>query len=164
MMRSLFILLLVIFISGCSAPKEKGTLEDTTATELVNHIESFKGEKPVLVNFWATWCIPCIEEFPYIMELKEKYDDEFELIFVSGDFEDDKEDARNFLKEQNVQFTTYYKTGKDDEFIRTVSDTWSGALPYTMIISKDGTVLTSWEGKAEFEHFESELLKVINEG
>lgn len=162
-MRYLAILLTVLLF-GCSQPKEQKILVDTSATQLVSQIESYKGEKPVLVNFWATWCIPCIEEFPYIMKLKENYNDEFELIFVSGDFEEAKEEAREFLKEQNVNFTTYYKTGKDNEFIQTVSETWSGALPYTVIYSRDGSISAEWEGKAEYEQFEQELLKVIEEG
>lgn len=156
--------LLTVVLFGCSQPNENNILVDTSATQLVSQIESHKGEKPVLVNFWATWCIPCIEEFPYIMKLKEQYNDEFELIFVSGDFEEAKEEAKEFLKEQNVNFTTYYKTGKDNEFIQTVSDSWSGALPYTVIYSKDGSISAEWEGKAEYEKFEQELLKVIKEG
>ncbi len=156
--------LLTVLLFACSQPKEQKILVDTSATQLVSQIESYKGEKPVLVNFWATWCIPCIEEFPYIMKLKENYNDEFELIFVSGDFEEAKEEAREFLKEQNVNFTTYYKTGKDNEFIQTVSETWSGALPYTVIYSRDGSISAEWEGKAEYEQFEQELLKVIEEG
>lgn len=157
-------ILLISFLIGCSAPENKELLVDTSADELVQQIASFEGEKPVLVNFWATWCIPCIEEFPYIMELKEKYKDDFELIFVSGDFEEAKDEAKQFLKEQNVEFTTYYKTGKDNEFIQTVSGSWSGALPYTVFYNKDGSVSAEWEGKAEFEQFEEALLKVINEG
>jgi len=162
-MKFLISVILILLIS-CSSVDEKKVLVDTSATELVAYIESFKGDKPVLVNYWATWCIPCIEEFPYIMKLKEKYGDEFELVFVSGDFEEAKEEAKEFLKEQNVNFTTYYKTGKDNEFIQTVSESWSGALPYTVIYSKEGTISAEWEGKAEYEQFESELHKVINEG
>jgi thiol-disulfide isomerase/thioredoxin len=161
--RHLYLVLICVCI-GCTDQTEKKILVDTNATQLVDQIESYKGEKPVLVNFWATWCVPCIEEFPYIMKLKENYSDEFELIFVSGDFEEAKEEAKEFLKEQNVDFTTYYKTGKDNEFIQTVSETWSGALPYTVIYSRDGSISAEWEGKAEYEQFEQELLKVIKEG
>ncbi|MEQ8579296.1 MAG: TlpA disulfide reductase family protein [Balneola sp.] len=161
--RHLYLVLICVCI-GCTDQTEKKLLVDTNATQLVDQIESYKGDMPVLVNFWATWCVPCIEEFPYIMKLKENYNDEFELIFVSGDFEEAKEEAKEFLKEQNVNFTTYYKTGKDNEFIQTVSETWSGALPYTVIYSRDGSISAEWEGKAEYEQFEQELLKVIKEG
>tara|TARA_R110000868_G_scaffold37111_1_gene131270 strand:- start:7221 stop:7706 length:486 start_codon:yes stop_codon:yes gene_type:complete len=159
----IIIVLTFIFLS-CSEQKPEEILVDATASDIVEKVASYKGIKPVLINFWATWCIPCIEEFPYIMELKDKYGDDFELIFVSGDFTEAKGEAKEFLKNQEVNFTTYYKVGNDNEFITTISDTWSGALPYTVIYSKDGTVSTEWEGKQEFEVFEAELLKAINEG
>lgn len=154
----------VLFLISCAEQKSHELLVDATATEIVQKISSFDGEKPVLVNFWATWCIPCIEEFPYIMELKSKYGDEFELIFVSADFSEAKEEAKEFLKSQEVDFTTFYKIGNDNEFINTISKSWSGALPYTVIYGKDGNVVSEWEGKKEFEDFESELLKAIHGG
>ena len=160
-MKKLFVLLLIVS-TGCSQSKPQEVLVDASATDLVQTVASYEGEKPVMVNLWATWCIPCVEEFPHIMELKKKYNDEFELIFVSGDFDEAKEEAREFLKSQEVDFTTYFKVGNDNEFISTFSDTWSGALPYTVIYDKNGEISAEWEGKAEYEKFESELLKVIN--
>lgn len=156
----------MMVLNACSESTytEDLLMTDISASDLKEHLESFRGEKPVMLNFWATWCVPCIEEFPYIMDLKEKYKDDFELVLVSGDFEEAKPEAEQFLKEQEVTFTTFYKVGSDHEFIKTISDTWSGALPYTMIITKDGSISSSWEGKAEFEQFEKELLKVLNEG
>lgn len=141
--------------------QDKPLMVDASATEIMDHIRTFENKKPVLVNVWATWCIPCVEEFPYIMKLKETYGDDFELVFISGDFEEAKEEAVTFLKEQNVDFTTYYKTGNDNEFIQTLSPDWSGALPFTLIIASDGSVSAQWEGKATYEEFESELLTVI---
>lgn len=138
-------------------------LVDATADQILEEISSYEGEKPVLVNFWATWCAPCIEEFPYIMDLKEKYGSEFKLIFVSGDFEEARQEAREFLEKQGVDFTTYFKVGKDNEFITKISDTWTGALPFTVIYDIDGNVSASWEGKADYEKFESELLEVLTE-
>ena len=158
------IIVLTLFLLSCTEQKPEEIMVDATASEIVEKVASYEGDKPVLVNFWATWCLPCVEEFPYIMELNEKYGDEFELIFVSGDFTEAKEEAKEFLKTQEVDFTTYYKIGNDNEFITTISDTWSGALPYTVIYGKDGLVSAEWEGKQEFEVFEAELLKAINEG
>ncbi len=154
---------LLILVIACQQVKEKELMVDATAGEIVQKVASHEGERVVFVNFWATWCIPCVEEFPYIMELKEKYGDDFELIFVSTDFSEAKEEAKEFLQSQDVQFTTYYKVGNDNEFITTISDTWSGALPYTVIYKKDGSISAEWEGKQEFEVFERELLKAINE-
>ncbi|SMO37478.1 TlpA family protein disulfide reductase [Gracilimonas mengyeensis] len=155
-------LLLSLLLSVLTVPSDQ-ILVDATADEILQKVEQYEGEKPVLVNFWATWCAPCIEEFPYILSLKEKYEGEFELIFVSGDFEEARDDAEAFLKEQGVDFETYFKVGKDHEFITTISDKWTGALPFTIVYNRAGEVSASWEGKEDLETFESELLKVINE-
>lgn len=137
-------------------------LVDAGADKILEVISDHKGQRPVLVNFWATWCAPCIEEFPFILELKKEYGDDFELIFVSGDFIDQRGDALEFLKEQGVDFATYFKTEKDNEFIKKISGQWTGALPFTIIFDVKGEVSISWEGKAEKEKFESELLRLIN--
>ena len=136
-------------------------LENATVNEIQTHIASFKGENPVLVNIWATWCLPCVEEFPYIMDLKEKYGEEFELVFISADFEEARAEATDFLKEQGVDFTTFFKQGKDNDFIAGISEQWSGAIPYTLVIDKDGVTHTEWEGKADYKDFEDALLEVI---
>lgn len=138
-------------------------LVDATADEIVETITRHQGEKPVLVNFWATWCAPCIEEFPHLMELRKKYYDQFELILVSGDFPEARDEALEFLKKQGVDFKTYFKVGKDNEFISTISGEWSGALPFTIVYNKEGDVSAVWEGKADKETFESKLLNVISE-
>ncbi len=136
-------------------------LENATVNEIQSHLASFKGEKPVLVNIWATWCLPCVEEFPYIMELKEQHGEAFELVFISADFEEARAEATNFLKEQGVDFTTFFKQGKDNNFIAGISEKWSGAIPYTLIIDKYGATHTEWEGKADYQDFEKVLLDVI---
>lgn len=157
-----FLSIIVLLFSALSLSGDQN-LVDATADEILSKVAEHKGERPVLVNFWATWCAPCIEEFPYILQLKEKYEGEFALIFVSGDFQEAREEAEAFLKKQGVDFETYFKKGKDNEFITTISNEWTGALPFTIVYNKAGEVSASWEGKAEFETFESELLNVINE-
>lgn len=158
-MKSACILLMIFFSSFTLVGDE--ILVDATADQIVAKIAEFKEEKPVLVNFWATWCAPCIQEFPYILKLKEKYEGKFKLILVSGDFEESRDEAEAFLKKQGIEFETYFKVGKDNEFINTISNEWTGALPFTIVYNKEGEVSSYWEGKVEFETFETELLKVL---
>lgn len=136
-------------------------LQDITGEELQQVINSYKGEKAVLINVWATWCAPCIEEFPYIVELQRKYQDEVQVVFISADFPDSRDRAKDFLKEQEVDWTTYFKTGKDQPFIEALSENWSGALPFTKILSRDGQVVASWEQGAEYEKFENNIKKAL---
>lgn len=137
-------------------------LQDVTGDELTQIIESYEDDKAVLVNIWATWCGPCIKEFPDIVDLQRKYEDELRVIFVSADFPDQRKRAIEFLQKFNVDWTTYFKMGKDQPFIEAVSQKWSGALPFTKIIDKEGKVVTSWEKAAEYDKFEKFIKKAIN--
>lgn len=139
---------------------EQPKLEEVNGQQLQQVINSYEGEKVVLVNMWATWCGPCVEEFPHILELQQKYEDQLQVIFVSADF--DKDTARGFLKEQGVNWTTYFKTGNDQDFINSLSDKWTGAMPFTKIINKQGELVASWENKADLETFESNVKQALN--
>ncbi|MDZ7694222.1 MAG: TlpA disulfide reductase family protein [Balneolaceae bacterium] len=158
------LLIFTLLIPGAAAfsqaSSDSPALNEVNGEELEQLINSYEGEKAVLVNMWATWCGPCVEEFPHIVKLQRKYKDELQVIFVSADF--DKETARGFLKEQGVDWTTYFKTGNDQDFINTISDKWTGAMPFTKIISKKGNLVASWENKADFETFESNIKQALN--
>ena len=138
-------------------------LKDVNAEELRKVIESYEGEKAVLVNVWATWCAPCIEEIPDIVEIQRKYKDRLQVIFVSADFPDSRDKALQFLKEQNVDWTTYFKTGDDQEFIEVISDDWTGALPFSKILNKEGEVIASWEKSATFSKFDKHVKRALND-
>lgn len=148
--------------SNTQASSSEHLLQDVTGGELQNIIDSYRKDKAVLVNVWATWCAPCIEEFPDIVELQRVYEDKLQVVFISADFPDNRDRALNFLKDHNVDWTTYFKTGKDQPFIEALSDKWSGALPFTKIIGKDGEVVTSWEQSADYEKFEHHIKNAIN--
>lgn len=148
--------------SKASPAPEDTLLKDVTAEKFQDVVDSYKGEKAVLINIWATWCAPCIEEFPHIVKLQREYPDELRVIFVSADFPESRDKAVEFLQDQNVDWTTYFKRGKDQPFIEAVSDSWSGALPFTKILSENGTVVASWEQAAEYEKFERNIKKAIN--
>lgn len=165
----LFLFCFVVFMafgsvseSAAQEISDKELLKDASGEELQEVISSYQGEKAVLVNVWATWCAPCIEEFPYIVDLKQKYEDKLHVIFISADFPSQREKALEFLKEQNVDWTTYFKTGKDQPFIEAISDDWSGALPFTKILDNEGNLVANWEQGAEYEKFERYIKKAIN--
>jgi thiol-disulfide isomerase/thioredoxin len=154
---------LISFSLACDRTKQDGDLLlDVDPQSIVEVIRQYEGEKPVLLNVWATWCAPCIEEFPYLLRLNQEYGDDFELLLVNADFEEAKPEAIEFLKKQSVDFRSYYKTGSDNEFILAVSEEWTGALPYTLILDKNGEIIAQWEGKADYQSFESGLLEAIN--
>lgn len=160
--KTLIIILLVGSLHPLSAQQisDSELLKDVNGEELQDVVDSYRGEKAVLVNMWATWCGPCVEEFPHIIKLQREYDEQLQVVFVSADF--DKETAIKFLREQGVNWTTYYKTGKDQQFIESVSDKWTGAMPFTKILDKQGNVVASWENKADFATFDTNVKKALN--
>lgn len=158
-------LLTAFSIQGTDKPglNEDKLLKDVKASELEDIIKSYEGDKAVLINVWATWCAPCIEEFPEIVKIQHKYEDRLQVIFISADFPESRDKAVQFLKDQNVDWTTYFKTGDDQKFIETISKDWTGALPFTKIISKEGEVVSSWENSATFSKFDKHVKKALNQ-
>jgi thiol-disulfide isomerase/thioredoxin len=120
------------------------------------------GAQAVLVNVWATWCIPCREEMPDVLRLRRAYADRgLRLVLVSADFASDRDQASAFLGEQGVDFPTYLKTGSDMEFIDAFDPQWSGALPATFIYDRAGHLRHSIYGKGSYEQFEDKLRDVL---
>lgn len=161
------LILLPLLLLGCGSsasdlPEEKGlSIRPATAEQVIGAIEKAKGNV-VLVNLWATWCQPCVEEFPDIMKLHQKYKDRgLKIIFVSADFENQTEAAKAFLQKQGVDFATYQKSGKDMAFINTLDERWSGALPATWIYDARGNKRHFWEGKKDHAHFEQAILDAL---
>lgn len=114
--------------------------------------------KVVLVNVWATWCLPCREEFPDLMRVHRELGPQgLDLVLISADFEAQKDAARRFLSEQGVDFVTYRKNGTDQAFIEAVDPGWSGALPATLVLRRDGSKAAFWDGLASYE----ELVRAV---
>jgi thiol-disulfide isomerase/thioredoxin len=136
-------------------------LQKATASEVLEVVQESDASVK-MVNVWATWCQPCREEFPDLLELRENYKDQgFELIFVSADFEGELPQVKQFLADHSVDFTTYMKTGKDMKFINTLHDEWSGALPATLVFGPEGTLQDFWQGKADYAKLESAIKPYI---
>jgi thiol-disulfide isomerase/thioredoxin len=113
------------------------------------------GARATLVNVWATWCAPCREEFPALLEVaRSRADQGLRLVLVSADFEDQTATVRSFLGERAVSDTAFLKTGDDMAFINTMSPEWSGALPATFIYDGDGRRVAFWEGMADEGRFQ----------
>lgn len=106
-----------------------------TYDELSNIIDKEDG-KTYVINFWATWCKPCVEELPYFEQLKEAYDDDkVEVILVSLDFKKQFEKKLvPFMSKHDLKSDVMVLLDPDSNtWINAVSDEWSGAIPATII-------------------------------
>jgi thiol-disulfide isomerase/thioredoxin len=93
-----------------------------------------------LVNFWATWCIPCRQEIPAIVAINKKYaDKKFKTILVSLDFTNQIQSRLiPFIKANNIQSQVILLNDPNQNtWIDKVDSTWSGGLPFTLIFGKN---------------------------
>ncbi len=105
--------------------------------------------KPRLINFWATWCGPCREEFPDLVKIGADNKEKIDLITVTLDEPSEiNTSVPKFLTEMKADNAAYLlKTGDQDAAINLVSKDWQGALPFTILFDSNGEVLYSKQGK-----------------
>jgi thiol-disulfide isomerase/thioredoxin len=96
-----------------------------------------KGDKIYVVNFWATWCAPCIKELPYFEVLDQRED--VEVLLVSLDFPKHKESRLlPFIKKNKLQAKVVLLDDADENYwINDIHPNWSGAIPATIVYTND---------------------------
>jgi len=160
----LLVLATAVFLSGCEskASDNKGLAPtQVDYNQLVKEISSRKG-RVVIVNFWATWCMPCRIEFPDFVRFGKEFEDKgVDVVFVSTDYEPDMSQVIDFLKENGVPWESYIKTGVDFEFISSFHSEWSGALPATFVYDRRGSLRAFWEGLTSFDELKSTVTTIL---
>lgn len=152
-------MLLGIALSLLAAPVTLAPLNEAAYAKMV---ASNKG-KVVLVNFWATYCVPCRKEMPALIQLQEKYRAKgFQLITISADEPEDEAKARYFLELTKVPGPHYIrKAASEDKFINAIDAKWSGALPATFLYDRTGRKVRTLIGEADLKALEAEILKLL---
>ena len=104
--------------------------------------------KTLLVNFWATWCGPCVAEFPDLLNTWRMYRKRpFELVTVTVNYPDEEKAVRRFLDSQHASSRNYMSGTMDPyELVRAFDPEWNGGVPYSMVIAPDGRVLYKGQG------------------
>lgn len=166
-MKTLFILCCILSLScSKSTNPDKLTPEqifvDAIHMDNYDQILSAKNDKAVLINLWATWCKPCIEEFPEIMKLQSKYKDQLDVIFISLDDQERMSEVKDFLIKVDYGKKSYIKTGPDEVLFKFMPDDFSGAIPYTIIKNKSNKIVSKLMGKQTYETFETHIKKALN--
>lgn len=162
------------------APVKKESIQKTSAeveTDLpkVTQIDEIalaallkrEGEnpKPLLINFWATWCGPCVEEFPDLVEIDNHYKGKIDFITITfDDIEELNTGVPKFLKRMNANMPTYLlQTEDQDAAITSVYEEWSGALPFTIFLDGKGKIIYNIQGKIVVKTLKEELDKATSQ-
>lgn len=119
--------------------------------------------KPLLVNFWATWCEPCREEFPDLVKLDAEYKGKIDFITITlDDVSEINTTVPKFLMDMKATMPSYLlKPGEDDAAIAAISKDFTGALPFTILYDASGRQSYFRQGLINLVTVRSEIDKLL---
>jgi thiol-disulfide isomerase/thioredoxin len=117
--------------------------------------------KPLLINFWATWCGPCREEFPDLVKIAADHKDKVDVITVTLDeVSEINTEVPKFLTEMGSTSPTYLlKAADEDAAMAIVSKAWQGGLPFTILFNAAGEPIYTKQGKFKPDVLIAEIQK-----
>lgn len=132
---------------------------DTIGANGIAELLKNKSDKLRLINVWATWCVPCVREFPDLITINHLYRDRgLQLVTLSSDELVNQGKALVFLEKKQASGLNFIYNGDSKyKMIEAIDPKWQGALPYTIIIEPGGKVIYAKEGAFDME----KLKKVI---
>ncbi len=154
-MNFLKISVLILLLSFLPSNALSQDIQKAGIHDFKNIVETNKG-KVLLINFWATWCSPCVKEFPGLMNLRREFsEDDLTIIGISMDY--GMRPVENFVKQNKVNFPILL----DDESIGSMLDIKS--IPRTLIYNRDGEKILDHLGfisEESFRHVVERLLQM----
>lgn len=136
-------------VEGNDAPATKLEMADGSQVDLADH----KGKNIVVLDFWATWCAPCLQALPITSEVVRKYADKG-VVFYSVNFNEDKEKIAAFMEKKNFDFKVALDKGGE-----LAKQYGVRGIPFTVVIGKDGKILKIHSGLQP--DFQAQLSKEI---
>ena len=141
----IYTVLFFMLVMQSSAKQEivsKGSIAQDSLTIPVMNYDELKplleqdNDTTYVVNFWATWCVPCVKELPYFIQLDSVYGDRpFRLLLVSLDFKKDYlRKLQPFVKERSLEdFVIVLEDNRANYWIGDIESTWGGSIPATLV-------------------------------
>jgi len=147
--------------SGEAQSGEAQSVETISAEGLHALVNDNKG-KVVVVNFWASWCPPCLREFPDIIKVYDEYHAEgLEVVAVTINEADETQDIAEFLERFEPPFAIYRATSIDETFFEGVVDTWFGEIPMTLIFDTSGNTAHFYRKTLTHEELASDVSALL---
>ncbi|MBA3647525.1 MAG: redoxin domain-containing protein [Chitinophagales bacterium] len=138
-----FIILLVIFLEAAIVHAQPLKVMDFKELDAVL---TRPDDTLRIVNFWATWCKPCVGELPYFVTVqKEKQDQKIQFIFVSLDFLSQTQKVKDVITQLGLTGMLIQLNEKNGGWIDLLDKNWGGAIPYTIAISPHNKRMQHYE-------------------
>ena len=140
--------------------KEPVTI-DTIGVQGIHKLLLNGSDRLRVINVWATWCGPCVSEFPDFITINRMYRSrDFEWVTISADEPNVKAKVLKFLQKQQASATNYLFNSEDKyQLIEAIDPKWQGAIPYTIIVEPGGKILYAQQGVID----PAEIKKIIVE-
>lgn len=136
-------------VGDVPAPKRAPSVKFRTASGEMVDISDSRG-KVIFLNFWATWCPPCLAEMPSINSLRAKFRDDKDILFIMADVDNNLTRSSNFMKRNKYDLPVYEATESIPEAI------FQGTVPTTLIIDQQGKIVFFHEGMADYDSGKTE--------
>ena len=150
----------LILVSNTFAA-DQSTLPKITGEGIQSLVAKNKG-KVVLLHFWATWCPPCADEFPALVQVYTAYKTRgLEVIAVSLNDVSEMQDVMRFVHEQKPSFPLYIAGTVNETFYRSIDKRWSSGVPLTMIYDKTGKLRYFHDGARTYAQFDRDVQSLL---
>jgi len=162
-MRLLFVSVLLLFLAVTTKAQFPGIR--VVQFDEIEKIMNSKSDTTTVLNFWATWCKPCVEELPYFEKITRDYKGQkLKVILVCMDFKSKlKERVVPFVKKNGIVSEVYLLNEPDyNAWIDKVNPKWSGSIPATLIVKGSSSSKEFYEQPFEYDQLKTEIEKVIN--
>ena len=146
------------------AKTQKPPVVSAIDTEALKTLLTEQRERPLLVNFWATWCDPCRDEFPDLVKIDHDYRPHaMDFVTISlDDFSEIKTEVPKFLGSMKATMPAYLLNVTDPEpAISFVDGRWSGSLPATFLYNSKGEVVYKHFGRVDANELRAAIDKLV---
>jgi thiol-disulfide isomerase/thioredoxin len=151
----------ILGVTATAARAQQADVKSVEPKDIKDIVAQNKG-KVVLLNFFATWCVPCHTEFPDIIKLQNDFKGKgLQVVEVSMNDITDKDELQKYLADTKPPFTVYLAANTEDKFYTDVDPRWDTALPMTMIFDRDGKNVHFYKEARTYAQFKDDVTPLL---